>query len=284
MSRSVQRFAAGTLSLLAVLAGATAVAAPAQAATLTGRQLVQSVTATSNTPAKTHKVFCPAGKVIISGGAYVDGPHTIRIHLLRPDSYGNFFEAGAHTTWGRPSWRLYVYGVCANPPSGLTYVVTPSKPANGDQRYALAYCPPGKRVLGFGGRAATEPGRNVVLDWVFPDGGLTAAIAQTHAAEGGEPNPWTTEAYAVCADPVGAHSEVAWTASGSPSATSVFVSCGTNQLVAAGGALFTESAGNGQVGLTAVYSNDLTHSVVFAGEDGTGNPHSWSAHAYAICL
>ena len=238
MSLSVRRLAAGTVSVLAVLAGTVAVALPAQAATLTGRQLVQSVTAPSTTPTKTQKVFCPAGKVIISGGAYVDGPHTIRIDLLRPDPYGKYFEAGAHTTWGRPSWRLYVYGVCANPPAGLTYVVTQSNPSNGNQRYAAAYCPKGMQVLGGGGRAATESGRNVVLDWVQP-GWPNAFVALTHAAEGGEPDPWTTEAYAVCAQPVGAVLKSASTGTASPSATSVFVSCATNQLVAAGGALFS---------------------------------------------
>jgi hypothetical protein len=283
MSRSIRRLAAGTLSLLAVLAGAVAVAAPAQAASLTGRQLVQSATANTQTSSKTHKVYCPAGKVIISGGAYVDGPHTIRINMLRPDSYGNYFEAAAHTTWGRPTWRLYVYGICADRPSGLTYVTASSAPNSTDQRYAAAYCPKGLQVLGGGGRAAIETGRNVVLDWVLP-GWPNSFVAQTHAAEGGEPDPWTTEAYAVCAQPVGAVLETASTGFASPSATSVFVSCDTNQLVAAGGALFSSAPTTGQIGLFGVYSNDLTHSVVFAGEDGTGTAGTWRAGAYAICL
>lgn len=283
MSLSVRRLAAGTVSLLAVLAGTAAVAAPAQAATLTGRQLVQSVSAYTQTGSKVQKVNCPAGKVIISGGAYVDGPHTIRIDMLRPDSYGNYFEASAHVTWGRPTWRLYVYGVCADRPAGLTYVTATSAPNAGTHRYAAAYCPQGLRVLGGGGRAAIETGRNVVMDWVQP-GWPNAFSVLTHAAEGGEADPWTTEAYAVCAQPVGAVLKSAYTATASPSATSVFVSCASNQLVAAGAALYSSPPTTGQVGLFGVYSNDLTSAVVFAGEDGTGTGGVWSASAFAICL
>lgn len=283
MSLSVRRLAAATVSVLAVLAGTVAVAAPAQGAGITGRELVQSVTANTQTGSKVHKVSCPAGKVIISGGAYVDGPHTIRITMLRPDSYGHYFEAAAHTTWGRPTWRLYVYGICADRPSGLTYVTASSAPNNTDQRYAAAYCPQGLRVLGGGGRAAIEAGRNVVLDWVQP-GWPNSFVAQTHAAEGGEVDPWTTEAYAVCAHPVGAVLKPAFTATASPSATSVFVSCNSNQLVAAGGALYASAPTTGQVGLFGVYSNDLTSAVVFAGEDHNGTAGKWSAGAFAICL
>jgi hypothetical protein len=285
MSRSIRRLAAGTLSLLAVLAGTAVVAAPAQAAGITGRVLVQSVTASSNTPAKTQKVTCPTGKVIISGGAYVDGPHTIRVDLLRPDPYGKYFEAGAHTTWGRPTWRLYVFGVCANPPAGLTYVTALPSAGNATSKYAFASCPAGKRAIGGGARAAQESGRNVVLDWVHPDGTLLGWAAHTMSAQGGEPDPWTTEAYAVCADPVGAQLEAAYTNPASPPATSVIVSCDSQQLLAAGGSVYYQSQATlGQAGLTGVYSNDLTWSVVFAGEDGTGNPETWTAHAYAICL
>ena len=285
MSLSLRRLAAGTVSLLAVLAGAVAVAAPAQAATITGRQLVQSVTASTQTPTKTHKVTCPAGKVIISGGAYADGPHTIRISMMRPNSYLNAFEATAHTTTGRPVWRLYVYGVCANPPSGLTYVTAGPSAGNANSQYAFAYCPGNKRAIGGGAWAAKESGRNVVLNWNQPEGGLLGWAAQSVAAQGGEPDPWTVEAYAVCADPVGATYEYEYTdVNASPSATSVFVSCDTNQLLAAGGAVFFKPASMGQSGFFGIYSDNLTHAVTFAGEDADGNSQPWYAFAHAICL
>lgn len=235
MSLSLRRLAAGTVSLLAVLAGAVAVAAPAQAATITGRQLVQAVSASSDTPTRTQKVYCPTGKVIISGGAYVDGHHTIRIDMLRPDSYGNFFEAGAHATYGRSTWRLYVYGICANPPAGLTYVTALPSASNAISQYAFAYCPSGKKVIGGGARVSPQAGRNVVLDWSHPEGGLLGWAAHSVVGQGGESDPWTTEAYAVCASPVGAHYEYDYTNPASPSASSVFTACDSGQLLAAGG-------------------------------------------------
>lgn len=111
MSLSVRRLTAAAVTLLAALAGTAVLASPAHAAGLSGKERVTSATAKSTAPHKTHQVYCPTGKVAVSGGAYVDGPGTVRLDLLRPA--GAYFEAGATSTTGRPSWALHAYAICA---------------------------------------------------------------------------------------------------------------------------------------------------------------------------
>lgn len=284
MSLPTRRLVAAGLCVAAGLAGTALLAPSAQAVPgLTGKQVVSAASAADSTPTKTVQAKCPAGKAVISGGALVDGPAQVKLTELRPVQTGNLFSATARNTWGRASWRLFAYAVCADPPAGLAYVAGDSVPNAGPQRIAVAACPAGKQVLGVGARAAVEAGRNVTLHVVFPP--AQTAWASSTEAQGGEPDPWTTRAYAVCADPVGATKVEVVGPLAPGDVQSSFASCAPGKLAAIGGIMFADVAANsGQIGLAGIYPDaTLTSGQVIGTEDHDGYAGSWSVSAYAIC-
>lgn len=286
MSLPTRRLVAAGLCLAAGLAGTALLAPPAQAGPgLTGKQLVSAASANTSTPQKTQKAYCPAGKVVISGGAFISGPLHIKITMTRPQPTGNYWEAAATNPWGRASWSLSTYAVCAARPAGLVYVTEDSVPDASSFRAAVAACPNGKQVLGVGARAAAEPGRNVTLNYVFAAGGGTTAFAGSNAAQGGEPDNWTTRAYAVCASPLGATYTSDNSPTGSASGRTAVTSCAPGRLAAAGGTIQSVApAGNGEISFTSIYPDGtLTQGVARANEDHDGYGGNWTLGAWAIC-
>lgn len=285
MSLPTRRLAAAGLCLAAGLAGTALLSPPAQAAPgLTGKIAGYSSSALSDAPTKTVKHYCPPSKVVIGGGAIVEGPTHIRLTLLRPVQAGNYYEASARNPWGRAQWKLLTYAVCADPPPGLQYVAANSGQAAGVVRTATATCLAGKRVIGLGARAAAEPNRNVSLVHMAPTAGGTATVAESVAAQGGEPDDWTATAYAVCA----AVPTTILVGSGpSDSAGSKYADadCGPGGLAAVGGALRGASAaGTGQLSFGQIYPDPwLQGAVVRAGEDHDGYAPDWGMQAYGIC-
>lgn len=261
-------------------------AAPAHAvAGITGKVLVPSVSAYNSTTTKAHQATCPTGKVVISGGAFVEGPTTVRLVTTRPIPTARAWQAEAINFAGRAPWSLHVYAVCADQPPGLAYITSSSVPVSPGVRYATARCPDGRQAIGLGGRAALEPGRNVGLSYVTPAGAVTSAFAFSAEAQGGEPDPWTTVAYLVCAFPVGATIVQEVGPSSSTAGQVLSVSCAPGTLLAAGGAVQAGSqVDHGQLGLLALYPDgSLTTSVVLANEDVDGYPKNWNLRAFALC-
>jgi hypothetical protein len=283
MFLSIRRLAGAGLCLaagLAVVAPSAAQAAPG----LTGKQLVTAISP-SNALAKTTDAKCPAGKVIISGGAFIDGPATVKLTELRPVPTGNLFRASARNTFGRVSaWKLYVYAICANEPAGYTYISENSTPGPIPQRSAPIACPQGKQILGVGGRAAIEPNRNVTLDWVVPVN-TVGAHAGSVAAQGGEPQNWTSTTYAICADNLGATIAGGAGVKNSSSVRMGVASCPAGKLAAVGGAIVTTTDfDEGQIFLAGVYPGaTLTNGTVIATEDHDGYPGNWWLNTWAIC-
>ena len=207
--------------------------------------------------------------------------------MLRPAADGSLFEAGASATAdrrGRGEWGLVVYGICAPTPSGLVYVPpVPSDSYDSPLRTAVATCPAGKKLLGFGGRAAVEPSRNVALHAMLPSVQLDRVVVQSWALEGGETDDWTAEAYAVCADPVAGAAMIVSTAGPDSTGSKVATAnCPAGKKVhAAGGAIFNAA---GQASYPGLYPSGALHSAnALAVEDQTGYVGSWFLNAYAIC-
>lgn len=287
MSLPIRRLLGAGLCLAAGLAGTALLAAPAQAAPgLTGKQLVSASSAYTNAPHKTQKASCPAGKVVISGGAFVQGPLHVKINMLRPVETGNFYEAAANNPWGRSPWSLHTYAICADRPAGLQYLSADSVQNVGVKHSVSLPCPAGKQLIGLGGRAAAEPNRNVTLDYVVPIGGNGAgAFAGSVAAQGGEPLNWTATVYAVCANNLGATVEMDSSPTNSDGSRSMSSTCLPGKLAAVGGAVnSTVPGGNGQVGFGSIYPDaSLSEGVAIAHEDHDGYPGAWSLNSYAIC-
>ena len=269
---------------LGALAGAAVTATPA-AAGLPGLEFVSDQTGSNTDSTKSKTVSCPAGKVIISGGAYLVGGTGVHIDMLRPDPGGTFFGAAAS---GQPArreaWRLIVYGICALPPPGLVYVpAVQSQSYDSPLRGALATCPRDTKLIGFGGRAAVEPGRNVALTAMLPSVDLTRVIVQSYALEGGETDDWTAEAYAVCADPLPNAQVIRMTVGPNPDDSKVAWSqCPSGTLLhAIGAGIF--SAG-GQAWYGGLYpAPDLHNGTAIAVEDPTGTNFPWYVTSAGIC-
>ena len=140
MSRTAAGLAA--LAALAALAGTVLLAPAAHAApVLTGKQRVTAASAVTVSASKVVKAYCPTGKVVIGGGAYVEGPEHVKLSMLRPVQDGHYLEAEARNPWGREPWSLVTLALCADPPPGLTYTSADSTPQAGVVRTAAAACP-----------------------------------------------------------------------------------------------------------------------------------------------
>lgn len=276
MSLTIRRVATAALCLAA---GTVVLAPPAHAAPgVTGKVTVSGSSAYGDEPVKSAKAYCPAGKVVISGGGWAQGASYAELTLLRPVTSGNYFEASARSYSGRPLWKLFAYAVCANPPPGLAYLSWNSTTAPGADRTAKASCPAGRRVIGLGARVAAEPGRNVALATMMPLNGISAFV-RTTMREGGEPDDWTTTAYVVCAS-VSTTVVTATSPVDSVTLKLVSVDCTPGWLAAIGGVI----PANGQVSFEWVYPQDeLDGGWVRAREDQTGYNPTWSVQAYAIC-
>jgi hypothetical protein len=281
------RAAVVAVTALAALGSAAATGPPATAG---GSDLehVYSPSLMDLDPTKSWFVTCPRGKVVLSGGAYLLGDATgVHIDTLRPASDGSLFEAAASRT--APSrrqteWQLVVYGVCAPPPAGLEYLPpVPSDSYDSPLRTALATCPAGKELVGFGGRAAVEPDRDVALTVLLPSADLTRVVVQSWAAEGGETDDWTAEAYAVCADPL-PNAELIRTTDGpddSNDKIATSICPAGKQLHAMGAGIFNAA---GQAWYAGLYpAEDLQSGTAIPVEDPTGLDWNWFVTSAGIC-
>jgi hypothetical protein len=96
-------------------------------------------------------------------------------------------------------WSLVSYAVCADPPPGLELVRRQTVSSNDEIQTITASCPAGKYLTGLAG-GLQSAGGNGVIDDIVPDAGLSKVTVTGIAGEGGVPNPWTVDAYAICAN------------------------------------------------------------------------------------
>lgn len=267
-----------TAALAAVLIATSLVLVrPAQA--LPGLELVTQLTASDSTSPKSHFVTCPAGKVVIGGGAQVTGGvGNVVLNVLRPEQATNrYYAKAAEDIAGyNPNWSLKVYAVCAPSTAvpGLEY-----KRTNTPDTEATASCTAGKKVIGTGGEV-NGGSPEAVLEDVVPAANLTNVKARTYA-DPGSVVTWSTIAWAICANPVPGLTLVqsAFTAGTASIACPAGLKVhGTGTEIAAG------STQHGHVVLDEVLPNAaLTNVSTTAYEDKHNPPNGWSVRAYAIC-
>ena len=233
---------------------------------------------------KSVSVSCPAGKRVLTPGAFIDlgGTNQVILDDLRPSADLTSVTAQGleDETGTAASWFLSTSAKCAVPPPGLQRVSATSA-LNSSNKSVTATCPVGKRVLGAGADINAGNGQ-VLFDDIRPNAALTAVIVQAVEDETGQSGPWNVTAYAVCADPIVGLERVA-TTSALDSTPSKFVTapCPAGKLsTGVGGDI---NAGSGQVLFNVFDVGGAGSAVVQGTEDETGLAGPWSVTAYSIC-
>jgi hypothetical protein len=146
---------------------------------------------------------------------------------------------------------------------------------------ASADCPPGKRVIGGGGRI--NGGGHVVLTRLQPvhtnnlDHFEVTAIEDSAGAD----STWAVQAYAICADPLPGLRIVSETAGPGPDPLLVAqVSCPSGVAIGGGGRV---TGGQGRVHLSGAAGQDNRGSLAVGREDSSGFPGNWTVTSYAVC-
>jgi hypothetical protein len=262
-----------------ILLGLAAGAQPA-AAMFTG---VEEIAETSS-PSSANKgatATCPAGKLVMGGGAEVSPPDgRVLISAIRPSTtltsvYVTAYEDEAGTAG---DWTVTAYAICAPAPAGLQLVKATSA-SSSVSKSATAACPTGKKVLGAGGEVAGARGQ-LLINAVTPSSDLANVRVSAFEDETGTTATWTVTAYAICgspAQPVVRRNRVSGFSSGSP--RSISRPCEAGEVaVGMGGA--ANGAGN-QLVLQAI--TPTIEPTVVAAEDRTGYAGTWTPEAFAIC-
>jgi hypothetical protein len=274
---------------------------------------VQRVSALSATDSSSTKYVttpnCPSGTQLIGTGAsIIGGNRQVTITGLRPQEAHlrpvavTNVAAKASEDWdGTASdWQLKVTAICGHV-SGVQVVMVEYKKGlqylNSDNtKYAYAYCPDGKRVLGVGGMTEFAEGR-VMMDTIAPTAGLDGVEVDAHEDRYGTSESWGLVAYAICADQTYDPQRVAAIGSdyliqraGNTRGKTATAACpsGTH-LLGSGGQVDHPYVDGlwptwGKLGLTEIGPNSPSDtSTATAFEDQVGTDDDWSLDAYAIC-
>jgi hypothetical protein len=207
-----------------------------------GLVTVWAETSFDSTTPKMKAVDGPTGKKLTRGGArIVLGPGAEGQVEITDSSPTEVFSGGVNvvseTQWfargdsfpSTADWRVRVYAICADTTSGATGPQGPTGPAganglrgleivathslsNSDTpKQLIAECPPGKKLVGGGGKIILQPGAAglVYLTWNGPadeDNGVQIPPSETIWVVRADANPvniakWQIQAFAVCAFP-----------------------------------------------------------------------------------
>ncbi|HEY0638756.1 MAG TPA: hypothetical protein VGD67_13985 [Pseudonocardiaceae bacterium] len=211
MARSKFRTMILVLCGLVAAAGLSAVTA-GPAAAVPGLVNVSAATVVDSAVAKSATATCPAGLVVIGGGArltIVTGE--VSITRMNPTATGDGYDAYAYEDQDGylGNWGLVVTAICANPPPGYQIVTATSVPTSNPSAQVAVACPAGTQVLGTGG--AVAPGRGVVvLSAMFPTATTAPTRVQVNGSEvqGGYSGTWNLQVWAICTAPVAGHTVV----------------------------------------------------------------------------
>jgi hypothetical protein len=279
----VAAFAASCAAALAVVAGA---ATPAHA--VPGLEHVTDSTVSNSDVFKGIRVSCPAGKLVVGGGASIGGGGAeVTVTHFAPLPGGTGFGAKAYEDKDGflGNWSLTVHAVCADPLAGYEIQEATSLPASPPEAGVGVSCSAGKDILGTG--AEVSPGRgDVILTASVPIDAMQDGVrAIGQETEGGFAGNWTVTAWAICADPVAGHSvEAVSTPFDSTSPKAALVTCPAGTAAHGTGVLI--SGGAGEVGLAEiVLAPSPVPTVVraLAYEDQTTYANNWRVRTYAIC-
>ncbi len=277
------------LAAAALLAGTAApIAAATPASAVPGLVVVTAASPQTGSEAfKGANAICPRGTNIVGGGGAIDGGG-FHVHLggLNPaaDSFpaNSLYAVANEDVLGYAgSWTLTAWAVCASGVTGWEIVQADATAAPGvPSAMATAYCPPGKKVIGAGGRGAGKG--HVILDSINVSANLASVSVEVMSVDtGGD----TAHAYAICIDPVPGQQLVsAHTQFSSTNQQSLVVYCPAGTKVHGIGGGLTGALGQSYINRLAPNGPTLTTGVdINAREDADGNSGTWRADVQAIC-
>jgi hypothetical protein len=280
---------------LTVAAGATAL--PALAATpayaVAGLQTVVFTGPITSNFTQAVTAPCPSGTRAVGGGAWINDTDRVKINAAVPTS-GGFTVLGVEPTGGaEEDWFIVVQARCAPLAAlpGLEYRTATTALDSAGRHKATAFCPTGKRLIGFGGSIdSNNIGQDrLVLTVMRPDSALTNVVVDSAETENGFSGNWRAGATVVCVNPVGGLRMVTDESSeGSTSPRRTQVACPAGTAVHAAGFDIGSASGQAFVS-TYLLDTDLNSNPNVQGaeltarEDATGYGGSWRAPAYAIC-
>jgi hypothetical protein len=280
---------------LAVTVGASALSAlaatPAQA--VTGLQTVVVTGPITSNFTQAVTAPCPSGTRAVGGGAVIGGSDRIKINAAVPTA-GGFTVLGVEPTGGASEdWFIVVHARCAPLTSlpGLEYRTATTALDSASRHKATAFCPTGKRLIGFGGSIdSNNIGQDrLVLTTLRPDPNLTNVVVDSAEGENGFSGNWRAGATAVCVNRVpGLRIATNESNEGSTSPRHTQVACPAGTAIHAAG--FDLGSASGQAFLSSyILDTDLNSNPniqgaeITAREDATGYAGSWRAPGYAIC-
>jgi hypothetical protein len=236
---------------------------------------------------------CPAGKQVTGAGHEIIGARgQVAIHELTPDPSPptNVLALGIQDDDGFDGgFIVSAYAICATPLPGLT-LVPASTISDSNDKSVMAICPPGKKVVGVGGKVTggftffggTPPNffGEVVMDGLVPNAALTSVTVRASEDEDGFAEDWSLTAYAICANPPPGLQRVSASSPIDPDVARVTASCPAGKnLLGTGGEIF---ASKGQV-IDDLLPDKQLRSVTVTGIQQSGIPPHWSVNAFAIC-
>lgn len=229
---------------------------------------------------------CPPGKRLVgTGGDITGGLGAVGMGLIPEPRSAEVF-AVENQTGTSGNWFIRAYSICADPLPGLE-IVEAVGPSNSRNKHLTAVCPPGKRVVGAGGRTSNIS--QVVMNDLVPNPELTKVLVRGSEDGDGTDSDWFLRASAICANPLPGL-KLFHGASELGSAPSAFAraTCPPGKAVlGTGGEISAGPSGlpvAGQVVLDDLTPNSqLTEVTVTGREDQDGAPGDWRVHAYAIC-
>jgi hypothetical protein len=268
------------LAGLAVLvAVGAALVAPTPAFASTGRVFRSAASVSDSATTKTVRVICPQGTMVLGGGGIIiNGGQGVQLARTEPSSDGSgwIVTASEIPPGFAGTWSVTVQAVCGIV-SGYQQVVSETLPANAVLAHTTAACPPGKKIIGAGGRATNV---NFILDSIDIRSDLSDVRVETfsydlmlHA-----PGP-TVRAIAICITPLASQQRVIASAPfGSVNATASATCPAPLVMYGVGGGL---AEGQGGAHLSTLRSGP--DAFLDAREHPAGFAGSWAPYVTGVC-
>jgi hypothetical protein len=282
------------IALCTAFGGQSLASVPAAAApsAVSGYTYVQQTSAFNSTAARSVSAYCPRGKVILAGGAYlVRGGRGVLLRGSYPvhSFFGDRWTASAqelNAAGTSTRWQIGSYAVCANKPAGLTYAKVSSVSDSNGSKSVQRKCPASTRLIGLGARV-TGADYRVGLNAVSITQGLSASARASKASA--TLQRWAVESHAVCANSVGQafRQTGRWIRPGLSPSVTVVKNCpqgtrtfGTGLLLDGSSAALNRLV---PVALHPTPSPTPHQGTVTVSELTPGTPFSWGVKAQVLC-
>lgn len=258
-------------------------------AALGGFEVVTASTPNDDSTPKVITAQCPAGKVIIGGGAHFFGTTTgTALTASAPNDVSNptqWIAQAADTEGFFENWGLQVDAYCVDA-NVVTYQVVKAETLNNStgSKSITATCPAGQTVIG-GGARITGLIVNEGIVTSAPGGSPqpTTWTASAYEVNSGAAGDWALEAYAFCSTTSKIGLITASTPTNTASPKSISLECQQGGTVLGGGAGISGVSGN--YTLTGLYRETASQWRASAQKilQAPAN-QNWSLSGYAFCI